>query len=116
MVRLSLGCSVNHHLCSCDIILGALQGREFPALAIECKTDLAHPEPTEANPNPKRKKDPSIVSADVMAVRMRRFAMGLVETSVRTESGKRAARAAFKWVIRSILRGQGSYSSLSLRL
>ena len=42
-----------------------------------------------------------------MAMRMRKFVMGLVETSVRTESGKRAARAAFKWVIRSILRGWG---------
>lgn len=47
------------------------------------------------------------VSADLMSVRMRRFGMGLVETSVRTEAGKRTARAAFKWVIRSILRGWG---------
>lgn len=80
--------------------IAAFQAREIPALAIECKKDLADwPSLDRATSNS--------VSADLMAMRMRKFAMGLVETSVRTERGKRATRAAFKWIIRSILRGWG---------
>lgn len=48
-----------------------------------------------------------------MAIRMRKYSMGLVETDSKTDKGKHAGRAAFKWIIRSILRGQQGSARLN---
>lgn len=83
-------------LCDCfSLRVAAYQVLEFPSLAIECKRDLEQR-----------------VGRDLMAIRMRKYSMGLVETDSKTDKGKHAGRAAFKWIIRSILRGQqGSWFS-----
>ncbi|KAF8308057.1 ras GEF [Clavulina sp. PMI_390] len=80
-----------------DDVCAAYQAREIPALVVACKMDLYDAEFSDTS-----------IGADAMSLRVRKFGMGLVQASARTERGKRAIRAAFKWVIRSILRNVGT--------